>query len=197
MSWISFAASDAESRLRVQRRSNERLPAWRARLRKQSVECSQLACATVVIAVASVALAAAALVVVVGTASAYGTARVLFREGPVHVVHARILCEGERGTFYVELRFPNTGTRSWKVVPVVGPYAQITGGGRIPRVGGHARAWRARLEGFLTLRERREATRGDHDQGPTGRWVRAHSAATRAPPAGLRYAEQCVVWIGL
>ena len=98
------------------------------------------------------ALATAALVVVVGTASAYGTARVLFREGPVHVVHARILCEGERGTFYVELRFPNTGTRSWKVVPVVGPYAQITGGGRIPRVGGHARAWRARLEGFLTLR---------------------------------------------
>jgi len=100
-----------------------------------------------------VALAAAVLVVVVGTASAFGTVRGIFREGQGHVVGARIPCEGKRGSFYVELRFPDAGIRSWKVVPGTGRYAEITGGGRIPQVGGHARAWTARLEGFLTLRK--------------------------------------------
>ena len=153
MSWISFAASDTESRLRVQRRSNERVPAWRARLKKQSVECSQLARAKVAVAVASSGWPPPRW------SSSWEVRR---PTAPRASCSARGRCtwsmpgscaREKRGTFYVELRFPNTGTRSWKVVPVVGRYAQITGGGRIPRVGGHARAWRARLEGFLTLRE--------------------------------------------
>ncbi len=96
MSWISFATSDAESRPRsdTHQRASSRLTRALAEA-ISGVEPARLRHGGHRRRL--VALAAAALVVV-GTASAYGTARVFFREGPVHVVHARILCEGEKRT---------------------------------------------------------------------------------------------------
>lgn len=97
-----------------------------------------------------VVLAAAVLVVVVGTASAFGTVRGIFGEGQRHVEVGVFECKGKQGSLQLHLLFPSVGARSWKVVRGTGQYAKVTGGGRIPEVGGHAGAWRARLVGFLT-----------------------------------------------
>jgi len=94
-------------------------------------------------------LAAAVLVVVVVTASALGTARAILSQGPVHVYTGTFRCDGKRGSFEVQLRFPSTGTRNWRIANGTGAYLRTTGGGRIPEVGGSGHAWRARLEGYL------------------------------------------------
>ncbi len=39
---------------------------------------------------------------------------------------------------------------SFDLAPATGQYAHVTGRGRIVRIGGHAQAWHARLEGFVT-----------------------------------------------
>ena len=95
-------------------------------------------------------LAAAVLMVVVVTASALGTARGILRAGPVHVYTGFFQCQGKRGSFEVHLRFPSTGTRNWKIASGTGAYSGMTGGGRIPQVGGSEYAWHARLEGFVS-----------------------------------------------
>ena len=114
-----------------------------------------------------VALAAAVLVVVVGAASAFGTMRGLFG-GEQHVARFFFANEGKRGSFGVRILStrPNAPTsyeqmRSWRIVPdpatdgpstvaPTGQYVQVTGRGRVVRIGGHAQAWSARLEGFVT-----------------------------------------------
>ena len=114
-----------------------------------------------------VALAAAVLVVVVGAASAFGTVSGLFG-GEQHVARFFFANEGKRGSFGVRILStrPNAPTsyeqmRSWRIVPdpatdgpstvaPTGQYVQVTGRGRVVRIGGHAQAWSARLEGFVT-----------------------------------------------
>ena len=114
-----------------------------------------------------VALAAAVLVVVVGAASAFGTVSGLFG-GEQHVARFFFATEGKRGSFGVRILStrPNAPTsyeqvRSWRIVPEpatdgpstvapTGQYVQVTGRGRVVRIGGHAQAWSARLEGFVT-----------------------------------------------
>jgi len=113
-----------------------------------------------------IVLAAAVLVVVVVTASAFGTVRGLFG-GEQHVARFFFANEGKRGSFGVRILStrPNAPTsyeqvRSWRIVPepatdgpstvATGQYVQVTGRGRVVRIGGHAQAWSARLEGFVT-----------------------------------------------
>ena len=104
---------------------------------------------------------AASLVLVVGTASAFGTVRDLFGDGTPHVQTGYFSSEGKRGSFTVRILFMRDAggeqARRWSIVPEApanasstGQYAQVTGRGRIVRIGGHAQAWSARLEGFVT-----------------------------------------------
>jgi hypothetical protein len=111
-----------------------------------------------------VGVVAGLLVLVVGTASAFGTVRDLFGDGKPHVQRGFYPSEGKRGSFTVRILFMRDAggdqTRSWRIVPeqgvhelsvpATGQYAQVTGRGRIVRIGGHAQAWSARLEGFVT-----------------------------------------------
>jgi hypothetical protein len=110
-----------------------------------------------------VALAAAVLVVVVGAASAFGTMRDLLSGGDPDVLVQFFPSEGKRGSFTLRLLTiePIGGDvkRRWRIVvepdapysvPGTGQYAQITGRGRIVRMGGHAQAWNAGLVGFVT-----------------------------------------------
>jgi hypothetical protein len=100
-----------------------------------------------------VVLAAAVLVVVVGAASAFGTVRGLFGDEQ-HFKRSFFDGEGKRGSFGVRI----LSNRSWRIVPetatdIVAPtgrYVQVTGRGRVVRIGDHAQAWHARLEGFVT-----------------------------------------------
>ena len=114
-----------------------------------------------------VGVIAALLVLVVGTASALGTVRDLLGNGN-HGVTNFFASEGKRGSFGFRILAtrPNAPTsyeqvRSWRIVPepatdasstvaTTGQYVQVTGRGRVVRIGGHAQAWRARLEGFVT-----------------------------------------------
>jgi hypothetical protein len=57
---------------------------------------------------------------------------------------------GRKGDLDLNLLFRSVGPRTWKVVNGTGQYARITGGGRVPQVGGRGRAHSARLVGFLT-----------------------------------------------
>ena len=84
MSWISFAISYGELRLRAQTRSDARPPGWRVCLHKHLVERRQNVGAGHARWRHIVVLAAAALVLVVGTASAFGTVRDLFLGTRVH-----------------------------------------------------------------------------------------------------------------
>ncbi len=107
-----------------------------------------------------IALTAAVLVLVVGTASAFGTARYVF--GGPHVQTGFFPSEGKRGSFTVRILFMSDGTRGWRIEPepggfpssaqpaATGQYVQVVGRGRIARIGGHAQTWSARLEGFVT-----------------------------------------------
>jgi hypothetical protein len=100
-----------------------------------------------------VGVVAVLLVLVVGTASAFGTVRDLF--GSKHVQRAFYSNEGKRGSFGLRILFIDQA-RSWRIVPEpgaeapTGQYAQVSGRGRIVGLGGHAQAWHARLEGFVT-----------------------------------------------
>jgi hypothetical protein len=108
-----------------------------------------------------IVLAAAVLVVVVATASAFGTVRDLFGNGNTHVARNFFTSEGKRGSFGIRILTtrptPYEQVRSWRMVPepegssvpTTGQYVQVTGRGRIVRIGGHAQAWSARLEGFV------------------------------------------------
>ena len=96
-----------------------------------------------------VVLAAAAIVVVVATASAFGTVRSFIEGEPSFRVVAVIPCKGKRGSFEVQLQFESP--RSWKIGRGTGQYVRITGGGRIPSVGGKTRSWSARLVGVIKL----------------------------------------------
>jgi len=111
--------------------------------------------------VALVALAGAVLVVFVATASAFGAVRDLFGNGKPHVQRGFFESEGKRGSFTVRILFMRDAagnqTRGWRIVPEAptmvsptGQYVQVSGRGRIVRIGGKAQAWSARLEGFLT-----------------------------------------------
>ncbi len=112
-------------------------------------------------------LAAAVLVVVVGAASAFGTVRGLFGNGSHPGERNNFAIEGKRGSFSVRI-IGSSGhepMRTWRLVlePLpwsdisstvalapTGQYVQVTGRGRVVRIGGHKQGWSARLEGFVT-----------------------------------------------
>ena len=111
------------------------------------------------------ALAAAALVVVGAAAPAFGTVRDLLGDGKLHVETNFYASEGKRGSLGVRILSsrPNAPTsyeqvRSWRIVlepasstvAPTGQYVQVTGRGRVVRIGGHKQGWSARLEGFVT-----------------------------------------------
>jgi len=99
-----------------------------------------------------IVLAAAVLVVVVATASAFGTVRDLFRNEQ-HVQRSFYPSDGKRGSFTIRILFTDQA-RSWRIVPdtpaPTGQYVQVSGRGRILRLGGHAEAWHAGLVGFVS-----------------------------------------------
>jgi hypothetical protein len=113
-----------------------------------------------------VGVVAAGLVLVVGTASAFGTVRDLFGNGKPHVQRSFYTSESKRGSFTVRILFMSDaagdGTRGWRilpepgwyekagVVPATGQYVQVSGRGPIVRMGGHAQAWNARLVGLMS-----------------------------------------------
>ena len=113
-----------------------------------------------------VAVVAALLVLVVGTASAFGTVRDLFGTGTRGggAFHAM---EGKRGSFFlVDVSITDAAgnaitaaagnrSRGWRIEVVpgsTGQYAQVTGRGRYVglRPIRSPRLWHARLEGFVT-----------------------------------------------
>ena len=115
-----------------------------------------------------VAVVAALLVLVVGTASAFGTVRDLFGNGTRGggAFHAM---EGERGSFFLRRRIhyrrrrqPHYRRRRQPIAGLAdrgcrprgstGQYAQVTGRGRYVglRPIRSPRLWHARLEGFVT-----------------------------------------------
>ena len=114
------------------------------------------------------AVGAMALVLVVGTASAFATG--LLGDGKPHVQSGFVPSEGRRGSFTVRILFMEKSDaggehvrtwRAWSMIPqpglpspadvaATGQYVQVTGRGRIVRIGGKAQAWSARLEGFVT-----------------------------------------------
>ena len=107
--------------------------------------------------VAPVSLAVAVLVVVVGAASAFGTVRGPFGDEQHFFKRSFFDTEGKRGIFGVRI----LSNRSWRIAPEptmdgasnvdpTGQYVQVTGRGRVVRIGDHAQAWHARLEGFVT-----------------------------------------------
>jgi hypothetical protein len=116
-----------------------------------------------------VGVVAALLVLVVGTASAFGTVRDLFGNGKHPGESNNFAIEGKRGTFSVRILSAGQGTgrtgRTWRLVPELSPapdasstvastgqYVRVTGRGRVVRIGGHKQGWSARLEGFVTRR---------------------------------------------
>lgn len=130
-----------------------------------------------------IALAAAGLVVVVGTASAFGTVRDLFGNGKPHVQRSYYPSQGKKGSFTVRILLMSDQTRGWRIGPEepgmfvspslspspTGQYVHVSGRGRIPGLGGSAQAWHARLEGFVTrpgeAKQRVLITMKGRDQG--------------------------------
>ena len=113
-----------------------------------------------------VGVIAALLVLVVGTASAFGTARDLFGNGTRGGVAFHAM-EGKRGSFFLRdvsiTDAAGNRSRGWRIEVVPGPapgdtvaptgqYAQVTGRGRYVglRPTRTMGAWHARLEGFVT-----------------------------------------------
>jgi hypothetical protein len=114
-----------------------------------------------------VGVIAALLVLVVGTASAFGTVRDLFGNGKHPGERNNFAIEGKRGTLSVRILSAGRGTgrtgRTWRLVPEFSPapdasstvastgqYVRVTGRGRVVRIGGHKHGWSARLEGLVT-----------------------------------------------
>ena len=110
-----------------------------------------------------VAVVAALLVLVVGTASAFGTVRDLFGSG-THGGGGPHDMEGKRGSFFLrDVRIIDAAgnrSRGWRIevpapgdtVASTGQYSQVTGRGRYVglRPNRTVSAWHARLEGFVT-----------------------------------------------
>ena len=120
-----------------------------------------------------VAVVAALLVLVVGTASAFGTVRDLFGNGTRRGGNFHAM-EGKRGSFFLRdvsitdaagnpiTDAAGNRSRGWRIEVVPGPapgglastgqYAQVTGRGRYVglRPIRSPRLWHARLEGFVT-----------------------------------------------
>ena len=113
-----------------------------------------------------VAVVAALLVLVVGTASAFGTVRDLFGNGTRGGGNFHDM-EGKRGSFFLHdfsiTDAAGNRSRRWRIEVVPGPaflgnlastgqYAQVTGRGRYVgfRPIRSPRLWHARLEGFVT-----------------------------------------------
>ena len=117
------------------------------------------------------AVVAALLVLVVGTASAFGTVRDLFGNGTQQQSSFHAM-EGKRGSFFVRdvsitdaagnpiTDAAGNRSRGWRIevlprpatVAPTGQYAQVTGRGRyvgLRRIRS-PRLWHARLEGFVT-----------------------------------------------
>jgi hypothetical protein len=103
--------------------------------------------------------AAAVIVVVVGAASAYGTVRVFFGDANPHVGRTFFDSEGKKGSFGIRIllsrpKAPASSeeVRRWRIVPeaTTGQYVQVSGRGRVVRIGGHAVEWHARLEGSVS-----------------------------------------------
>jgi hypothetical protein len=111
-----------------------------------------------------VAVVAALLVLVVGTASGFGTVRDLLGIGTPSG-DALYAMQGKRGSFFLrDISITDAGDRSqgWRIEVVPGPargglastgqYAHVTGRGREGglRPISSPRLWHARLEGFVT-----------------------------------------------
>ena len=119
-----------------------------------------------------VAVVAALLVLVIGTASAFGTVRDFFDSGTSGGGNFHAM-EGKRGSFFLRdvtitdatgnpiTDAAGNRSRGWRIEVVPGPasgglastgqYAQITGRGRYVELRGRTfSAWHARLEGFVT-----------------------------------------------
>ena len=116
-----------------------------------------------------VAVVAALLVLVVGTASAFGTVRDLFGNGTRGGGRSHDM-EGKRGSFFLHdfsiTDAAGNRSRRWRIEVVpgsapgdlayrdlasTGQYAQVTGRGRYVELRGRTfSAWHARLEGFVT-----------------------------------------------
>ena len=114
-------------------------------------------------------LTAVGLVVTVGLAASSGAASAPAtgsRQATdfAHGMVTFFASEGKRGSFRVWILIirPNQPTsyglaRTWRIVPEPAPdvtpagqYVQVTGSGRVVRIGGHKQGWSARLEGFVT-----------------------------------------------
>jgi hypothetical protein len=111
-----------------------------------------------------VAVVAALLVLVVGTASAFGTVRDLFGNGTRGGGGFHDM-DGKRGIFFLRdvsiTDAAGNRSRGWRIevvppapglFPSTGQYAQVTGRGRYVglRATKTMSAWHARLEGFVT-----------------------------------------------
>lgn len=93
-----------------------------------------------------VVLAVAALVVVVGTASAFATARTVLGGG--HPYLGTFLCDSDSGSVVIQASFEGREGRTFAIMTGTGRYASVTGHGwRISIAGGNDSTWQARLVG--------------------------------------------------
>jgi hypothetical protein len=93
-----------------------------------------------------VVLAVAALVVVVGTASAFATARTVLGGG--HPYLGTFLCDSDSGSVVIQASFEGREGRTFAIMTGTGRYAGVTGHGwRISIAGGNDSTWQARLVG--------------------------------------------------
>ena len=148
------------------------------------------------------AVVAALLVLVVGTASAFGTVRGLFGDEQ-HVARFFFASEGKRGSFGVRILSVDLDPPHTSKCGVGGSFLSRRGSPcayHTPVCASH-RAWadcpnwrpRAGVEraprGLRDPSGRSEAARRDHDEGTPARCVRAHPATARSPEARRRHAD--------
>ena len=91
-------------------------------------------------------LAVALLVVVVGAASAFGTARTVLGGG--HKTFGTFLCDGDSGSVLIGASFEGREGRTFVIMTGTGRYGGVGGHGwRISIAGGNGSTWQARLVG--------------------------------------------------
>jgi hypothetical protein len=114
-------------------------------------------------------LAVAVLVVVVGAASAFGTARTVLGGG--HRTFGTFLCDGDLGSVVIGVSFEGREGRTFVILTGTGRYAGVGGHGwRISIAGGNGSTWQARLVGKA--------------QGPGGAWQKIAVTIRGKPTAG-------------